>query len=1200
MREVQGVWLLCFSLLWFHPSHELGAQSIADRSENDSSGAALFAQPVRTTDPLSPDEEAGSFVLPAGFEIQLFAAEPDIAKPTNMSFDSRGRLWVSSTEEYPFPATEDHVPKDTIKVLEDTNGDGRADVVSTFADGLNIPIGLYPYRDGVICFSIPNIWFLRDTDHDGHCDQREVLFGPFDCTRDTHGMCNSFTRGPDGWLYACHGFNNDSRVSGRDGHSVHMQSGNTFRMRLDGSRIEHFTHGQVNPFGMTIDRFGDIFTADCHTKPITLLLKGGFYQSFGKPHDGLGFVPDVMNHLHGSTAICGIALGADTNFPRGYSDSIFSGDVMTCRINRNTLERTGASVRARAEPDLLSCRDPWFRPVDLKVGPDGWLYVADFYNRIIGHYEVPLNHPGRDRHRGRIWRIGYVGSDALSRTARAAGKPSRPITECSIDELLDELHGSNSTRAWAIIDHVTDVQGAIAVGPVRSRLASADPQTCVYLLWVLHRLESITDADLDFACGHASNLVRIHAYRMLGEGTVASERQRDWLGKGLQDVDPLVRRAAVMALAKHSQPDYISGLFDLLQREDPADVHLRHAIHLALRNHLQNEAWFKSFVATPLSNAKVQSLSEICLALHTEAAGDYIVQQLKSRSDFHAAQITDLARFAARYASIDSLASLAQFAGDRLADRIDLQLELLHAIHGGMTERGQGDVPPAVREWAIKLATRFLHKESLAQDGTREPPLAWSYLPHPEPSRQTNPWTVSFRRASADGLPATPLWSSFESGEERTGIYRSQSFRLEDSFSFYIAGHDGLPDDPLPGKNRVRLRDAVSDTVWQEAAAPRTDVAQPVTWDTRRQRGKLAVLELVDGNSASAFAWIAAGRFSVAGLNPSMLPANRRQAARLVTEFGLHELRDILVQLLDGHREQAAGQPQDWRGDQETAFALAQALVSLNSDPRLEALARISSVSGTDAQLIDQALKVIVSRDLAESVELLGKVMTVATSAEQLNLAEPLASDTRGIDTLLALVEAGRASALILRAPNIAQNLSASASTDQQSRISQLISSLPREDEHLANVIRNRQRSYADQPGSLEKGREVFRQNCAACHQVAGEGKRYAPNLDGIATRGLDRLLEDILAPSRNVDAAFRLTTIVTQDGKVVSGLLTRSDEAQLVLVDAKGSEVLVSKESIEQQQQSAVSPMPADFDQAISGDQFRDLLTYLLSLRGS
>ena len=119
----------------------------------------------------------------------------------NLAFDAKGRLWVSSSLEYPFAAAADVTPRDTIRVLNDKDGDGKADSVTVFADELNIPIGLIPYGDGVICFSIPNIWFLHDEDGDGQCDKRQILYGPFDTTRDTHGMCNAFRRGDDGGLH---------------------------------------------------------------------------------------------------------------------------------------------------------------------------------------------------------------------------------------------------------------------------------------------------------------------------------------------------------------------------------------------------------------------------------------------------------------------------------------------------------------------------------------------------------------------------------------------------------------------------------------------------------------------------------------------------------------------------------------------------------------------------------------------------------------------------------------------------------------------------------------------------------------------------------------------------------------------------------------------------------------------------------------
>ena len=256
-----------------------------------------FAEGVRTTDPLSPEEQQKTFNLPPGFTVQLVAAEPQLRKPMNMAFDGAGRLWFSESREYPWP-TNDH-PRDTIRILSDFNAQGRAQKVTTFATNLNIPIGLYPFQspssDGsgkltwkCVGWSIPNIWLFEDLDGDGVADKKEIILGPFDHTRDTHGNQASFRRGNDGWIYATHGFNNRSRVAGKDGHEVFFPSGNTYRFRMDGARIEHWTHGQVNPFGLTFDAMGNLYSADCHSSPIYQLLRGGYYPSFGAPDDGLG------------------------------------------------------------------------------------------------------------------------------------------------------------------------------------------------------------------------------------------------------------------------------------------------------------------------------------------------------------------------------------------------------------------------------------------------------------------------------------------------------------------------------------------------------------------------------------------------------------------------------------------------------------------------------------------------------------------------------------------------------------------------------------------------------------------------------------------------------------------------------------------------------------------------------------------------
>ena len=375
---------------------------------------------IAPTDAKSPADELATFKLPPGFRAELVAAEPDIGKPIQMAFDHRGRLWVTTSRHYPFPATGP--ASDRLFVLSDFAPDGKARKVETFAADLNIPIGVLPLPDGKSCLvsEVGRILRLTDTDGDGRADKREVVLSGFG-TKDTHGMTNSFVLKPDGWVYACHGYLNDSKVTAKDGSSVTLNSGNTYRFRPDGSRIEPWTSGQVNPFGMTLDPGGNLYTADCHSKPITQLIRGAVYQSFSKPHDGLGFAPHVTRHDHGSTALCGLAWYEADQFPAAFQGCLFLGNVVTNRVNADRVVWKGSTPVAEELPDLLVSSDPWFRPTDIKLGPDGALYVADFYNRIIGHYEVDLKHPQRDKDRGRVWRIVH------------SGKPLLPVVDVATD-----------------------------------------------------------------------------------------------------------------------------------------------------------------------------------------------------------------------------------------------------------------------------------------------------------------------------------------------------------------------------------------------------------------------------------------------------------------------------------------------------------------------------------------------------------------------------------------------------------------------------------------------------------------------------------------------------------------------------------------------------------------------------------------------
>lgn len=1132
-----------------------------------------FAAGVRPTDPLSPEEEQKALSVPPGFEVQLVAAEPQIFKPLNMAFDERGRLWLTDTLEYPYAAPLDRPGKDSIKILEDFGPDGKARKITTFADGLNIPIGIYPHAGGAIAWSIPHIWRFDDADGAGKADQRERLYGPFDHTRDTHGMNNAFRRGFDGWLYACHGFNNNSKVQGQDGNLVEMSSGNTYRIRLDGSRIEHFTHGQVNPFGMAIDELGNLFTADCHSKPVYQLLRGGFYPSFGKPDDGLGFVPPMMEHLHGSTAICGLIAYADSRFPEEFRGNYFSGNVMTSRVNRNRPEYRGSTILAREMPDFVVSKDPWFRPVDIVLGPDGAMYIADFYNKIIGHYEVPLTHPQRDRHRGRIWRVVYRG-------AKGDGSLSSPpdLTRLDAAKLVALLESDNLTLRLLATNYLVDHFKQDAVAPAKKLLAEAKTaHGRVHALWVLHRLGALEEVALAKATRDKSRAVRVHAMRILADMPKWSESQPTLAIAGLNDADAFARRAAADALGLHRRGDNVAALLAALEKTPADDNHLVHTIRMALRDHFLDESSLARLTAGDLKEPTSRTVAAIAVAAPTSSAADFLVAHLQ-RFDEPADVLRKYVEHAARYVSADKLAGLSDVVRRRFADDLTLQTALLASIRAGLAQRGVADFSP-LRPWAEELAGRLL-------DESADDSLAWANVSPPRRPSAGDPWEVQVR-ASADGDQAGAFLSSLPRGEQGVGTLRSQPFAAPEELSFFVAGHDGPPDRPLAGKNKVRLVDAASSQTLIETSAPRNDVAQRVEWNLAAHRGKQVAIEIVDADAGGAYAWLAVGRFSHAALNPSPARQRLRSAAELVGLMKLAPLAPKLKSRLVSPSLDAA-----------SCSAVAGALVALEPDSRAAALAAVVGEADAPEALVAACKTAIADRGDERLRAALADAMKSLPERLQLAMAERLCASAAGADTLLDLAEKGQATPRLLQRPSVRQRLASLDRADVEDRIAKLTQGLPDEDEMLVRLIGERRSKFESADKLAERGAAVFAKHCAACHQIAGKGATIGPQLDGIGGRGLERVLEDVLDPNRNVDVAFRTTTLRMADGQVVSGLVRREEGATLVLANEKGEEVRIDKEEIDEQAKGQLSLMPANVHEIVAEAEFFDLLSYLLAQR--
>ena len=354
-------------------------------------------------------------------------------------------------------------------------------------------------------------------------------------------------------------------------------------------------------------------------------------------------------------------------------------------------------------------------------------------------------------------------------------------------------------------------------------------------------------------------------------------------------------------------------------------------------------------------------------------------------------------------------------------------------------------------------------------------------------------------------------------------------------------------------------------------------------WKSGAFRGRRVYVELVDGDAAGAYAWLAAGRFSEQRLNPLPDSEHRHQAIELCRDLRLQELRPDLVALVSNTRVE---------GQLRTEAALAVAEMAGNS--RLRALATIAEEQLPE-QLREACLQAVAGGDADSADQLLREAAKLLTRPRQSRLAVSLASDRAGARQLLELLESGVVSRSLLADPALRETLRASAGAELETRLAALSTGLA-DETATDRVVHELVRRFLERPGDPQRGQVVFEKTCAACHQIAGRGRQVEPNLDGVATRGLERLVEDVLAPNRNVDPNFRATTVVTTAGKVHTGFVRDVEGAGIVIIDNQGRELPLTTDAIAERVPTRLSPMPAGLGEILTKTDMLNLLAYLLS----
>ena len=527
--------------------------------------------------PFPPADSMKFIQVPAEFRLELFASEPDVIKPIAFSFDERGRLWVIEAHDYPNRVLQGAPGEDRIKILEDTDGDGRADKVTVFADRLNLPSSLVFANGGVIVAAAPHMLFLKDTNGDDKADVREILSTGWG-TQDSHAGPSNLLYGPDNHIWGVVGYSGyDGEMNGTP---MKFLQG-VYRFKPDGRGFELMTTSTNNTWGLGFSETFDVLGSTANNDPsfyvaipnryfegVTGLSTGARtfagpgYQSIAKFYAAHYVTPYLRQvDVHGGyTAAAGHHLYTARAFPRSYWNRIaFITEPTAHLVGQGVLENDGASFATRDGFNLLAGAEEWVAPVHAQVGPDGAVWVADWYNFISQHNPTPpgfSNGPGnayetsmRDRHRGRIYRVVYRNAPPAAPMALSTDDVPGLLKALASDNMLWRLHSQRLLVERAKTDVVPQL---VALVRDTSVDAIGTNGAALHALWTLHGLGALQSTTSD--AGRAA----VEALRHPAAG---------------------VRKAAAMVLPR--TPEAGTAILTANLLRDP-DLHTRLAVVLTL------------------------------------------------------------------------------------------------------------------------------------------------------------------------------------------------------------------------------------------------------------------------------------------------------------------------------------------------------------------------------------------------------------------------------------------------------------------------------------------------------------------------------------------------------------------------------------------------------------------------------------------
>ena len=515
---------------------------------------------------LSPEQAAKEMTLPPGFKATLFAGEPDVKQPIAFAIDDRGRLWVAEAYTYPIRAAEGQ-GKDRILVFEDTNGDGKFDRRTVFMEGLNLVSGLEVGFGGVWVGAAPYLMFIPVADGDAPkpAGPPQILLDGW-AYQDTHETLNTFTWGPDGWLYGCQGVFTHSKVGkpgAADSERTPINAG-VWRYHPTKHIFELFAEGTSNPWGIDFDEHGQCIVEACVIPHLFHMIQGGHFHRQAGSHFNPYVYDDIKtfaDHVHwagnqgphagnsrsgsagGGHAHAGMLIYQGDNWPEEYRGKLFMNNIHGACINMDVPERNGSGFIGHHAPNFINFNDSWSQIINLETGPDGAVYMIDWYDKNQCHHNDPNGH---DRTNGRIFKIGY--GDTKWKAVDLQKKSDDELIELALGkETWSARHARRILQERALINPSLG-------GRVFARLpgegSGYDPERKLRWLWTLHLTGGLTN-QTRYGLMRGDEFVRAWTIQLAGEDKTASpEVLKSFALLARSDKSPVVRLYLASALQR--------------------------------------------------------------------------------------------------------------------------------------------------------------------------------------------------------------------------------------------------------------------------------------------------------------------------------------------------------------------------------------------------------------------------------------------------------------------------------------------------------------------------------------------------------------------------------------------------------------------------------------------------------------------------